>query len=122
MSVKPRQVTSPVVSPAPPSEAVPDTVPADSELGIPLGSFQLFPTLDFRVGYNSNAFATQTQQTGSAYEAIRPSLDVRSDWNNHMLNFGAYGAFGFYNNASRRTIRTSVSTRTAGSTSTGTCM
>jgi hypothetical protein len=94
----PQPVTSPVMSPAPPSEAVPDTVPADSELGIPLGSFQLFPTLDVRVGYDTNAFATPAP-TGSAYEAIRPSLDVRSNWNNHMLNFGAYGAFGFYNNA-----------------------
>ena len=93
-----REVTSPVVSPAPPIEALPDNVPAGSELGIPLGSFQLFPTLDVRVGYDSNVFATPTQ-TGSAYEAIRPSLDVRSDWNNHMLNFGAYGAFGFYNSA-----------------------
>ena len=80
-------------------EAVPDAVPADSELGIPLGSFRLFPTLDVRVGYDSNAFATQTQQIGSAYEAILPSLEVKSDWNNHMLNFGAYGAFGFYNSA-----------------------
>ena len=87
------------MSPAPPPEAVPDTVPADNELGIPLGSFRLFPTLDVRVGYDSNAFATQTQQTGTAYEAIRPSLEVKSDWNNHMLNFGAYGAFGFYNSA-----------------------
>ena len=93
------QVTSPVVSPAPPPEAVPDAVPPDSELGIPLGSFRLFPTLDVRVGYDSNAFASQTQQTGSAYEAILPSLEVKSDWNNHMLNFGAYGAFGFYNSA-----------------------
>jgi len=92
-------VTSPVLSPAPPSEAVPDTVPAESELGIPLGSFQLFPILDVRVGYDTNVFATPVQQTGSAYEAIRPSLDVRSNWNNHMLNFGAYGAYGFYNNA-----------------------
>src|SRR6267142_103310 len=75
----PQPVTSPVMSPAPPSEAVPDTVPADSELGIPLGSFRLFPTLDVRAGYDTNVFATQTQQSGSAYEAIRPSLDVRSD-------------------------------------------
>jgi len=94
----PQPVTSPVMSPAPPSEAVPDTVPADSELGIPLGSFRLFPTLDVRVGYDTNAFAAPAQ-TGSVYEAIRPTLDVRSDWNNHMLNFGAYGDFGFYNNA-----------------------
>src|SRR5580693_9557775 len=50
--------------------------------------------------YDTNVFASSAgQQTGSAYEAIRPSLDVRSDWNNHMLNFGGYGAFGFFNNA-----------------------
>src|ERR1700760_3545248 len=95
----PQPVTSPVLSPGPPPETTPDNVPADNELGIPLGSFRLFPTLDLRVGYDSNVFATQTQQVGSAYEAIRPSVDVRSDWNNHSLNFGAYGAFGFYNNA-----------------------
>ena len=95
-----REVTSPVVSPSAPGEAIPDNVPADTELGIPLGSFRLFPTLDIRAGYDTNVFAAPAgQQTGSAYEAIRPSLDVRSDWNNHMLNFGASGAFGFYNNA-----------------------
>jgi hypothetical protein len=90
-SVNPRKpaqpVTSPVLSPAPP----PDAALASSELGISLGSFQLFPTLDVRAGYDSNGFAAQTQQTGSAYEAIRPSLEVRSNWNNHMLNFGANG-------------------------------
>ncbi len=69
-------------------------------MGIPLGSFRLYPTLDVRAGYDTNVFASSAgQQTGSAYEAIRPSLDVKSDWNNHMLNFGGYGAFGFFNSA-----------------------
>jgi hypothetical protein len=93
------QVTSPVISPAAPSEAPKIAPPTTEELGIPLGSFRLYPTLDVRVGYDTNVFASQVQQTGSAYEAISPSLEVRSDWNNHMLNFGAFGAFGFYNNA-----------------------
>ncbi len=93
-------VTSPVISPPPPGDVIPDNVPADTELGIPLGSFRLYPTLDVRAGYDTNVFASSAgQQTGSAYEAIRPSLDVRSDWNNHMLNFGGYGAFGFFNSA-----------------------
>jgi len=57
--------------------------------------------LDLRAGYDTNVFAQPAgQQTGSAYEAIRPSVDLRSDWNNHMLNLGAYGVFGFYNSAS----------------------
>jgi hypothetical protein len=69
-------------------------------LGIPLGSFRLYPTLDIRAGYDTNVFAQPAgQQTGSPCEAISPSLQVRSDCNNHMLNFGAFGAFGFYNNA-----------------------
>ena len=94
------QVTSPVISPPPPGDVSPDNVPAGTELGIPLGSFRLYPTLDVRAGYDTNPFASSGgQQSGSAYEAIRPSLDVRSDWNNHMLNFGAYGGFGFYNSA-----------------------
>ena len=93
-------VTSPVISPPPPGDVVPASVPAETELGIPLGSFRLYPTLDVRAGYDTNVFASSAgQQTGSAYEAIRPSLDVRSDWNNHMLNFGGYGAFGFFNSA-----------------------
>ena len=91
---------APSYRPPPPGDVSPDNVPADTELGIPLGSFRLYPTLDVRAGYDTNVFASSAgQQTGSAYEAIRPSLDVRSDWNNHMLNFGAYGAFGFYNSA-----------------------
>src|SRR5207344_985568 len=55
------QVTSPVISP-PPADVMPDNVPADTELGIPLGSFRLFPTLDVRAGYDTNVFATQTPQ------------------------------------------------------------
>jgi hypothetical protein len=81
------QVTSPVISPAVPSEAPDNVPPTTEELGIPLGSFRLYPTLDIRAGYDTNVFAQPAgQQTGSAYEAISPSLQVRSDWNNHMLN------------------------------------
>lgn len=96
----PIPVTSPVQSgPGIPKEGV-DTQPSKEELGITLGSFVLYPTLDLRAGYDSNVFAQPAgQQTGSAYEAIRPSLDLRSDWNNHMLNLSAYGQFGFYNSA-----------------------
>lgn len=97
----PVPVTSPVqTGPGIPKEG-PDTQPTKEELGIALGSFILYPTLDLRAGYDSNVFAQPAgQQVGSAYEAIRPSLDLKSDWNNHMLNFSAYGQFGFYNSAS----------------------
>jgi hypothetical protein len=99
-------VTSPIqTSPGAPKEG-PDNVPNQDELGITLGSFRLYPTLDLRAGYDSNVFAQQAgQQTSSAYEAIRPSVELRSDWNNHMLNANAYGVFGFYNNASTQTYQ-----------------
>lgn len=101
---------APVISPLPaqpsaPSEA-PDEKSSPDELGIRLGSFILYPTLDLRAGYDTNVFAVPAgQQTGSPYEAIRPSLDLKSDWNNHRLDFGAYGQFGFYNNANSQNFQ-----------------
>src|SRR5882672_2106776 len=96
----PTPVTSPVPRDAGVAPVNPDSPPGPEELGIQLGSFRLYPTLDLRAGYDSNVFAQPAgQQVSSAYEAIRPSLDLKSDWSNHMLNFSAYGAFGFYNNA-----------------------
>src|SRR5687767_1248986 len=65
---------------------------------MPVGSFRLYPILDVKAGYDSNVFAQPGAQ-GSAYEAIRPSLSLQSDWSNHMLNFDAYGVLGFYNSA-----------------------
>lgn len=91
-----RPVTSPIqVDTGAPQQGP----PPETELGITLGGFRLFPVLDLRAGYNTNVFATPAgTETGSAYEVIRPSIDLRSNWSNHALNFGAYGAFGFYNN------------------------
>jgi len=93
-------VASPVSgSPANPDSG-PDNTPNNDELGITLGSFRFYPTLDVRAGYDTNVYAQPAgQQVSSAYEIVRPSFDLRSDWSNHMLNFNAYGAFGFYNNA-----------------------
>jgi hypothetical protein len=95
---EPGPVTNPVPTNPPPP--VPENAPHTEELGMPLGSFRLYPVLDLRAGYDSNVFAQPAgQQVSSAYEAIRPSLSLQSDWSNHMLNFNASGAFGFYNNA-----------------------
>lgn len=102
LCVAPALAQQPVAAP---SVTIPAEAPADApgtadELGITLGAFRLYPTLDLRVGYDSNVYAQPTgQETASAYEAVRPTLELRSDWSNHMLNFNAYGAFGWYNNA-----------------------
>jgi hypothetical protein len=68
---------------------------------MPLGSFRLYPVLYIRAGYDSNVFAQPSPNTtSSGYLALRPTLDLRSDWSNHMLNGHANGVFGFYSNAS----------------------
>lgn len=97
----PNPVTSPIqTGPGIPKEGT-DTPPNRSELGISLGSFLLYPVLDLRAGYDTNVFAQPSgQQTGSAYLAVRPSLELRSDWLNHMLNAHANGVFGWYTSAS----------------------
>lgn len=67
--------------------------------GVPVSSFRLFPVLELNESYNDNIYATSygtSGQTGSFIQNIKPSLDLRSDWNNHMLNFFANANFGLY--------------------------
>jgi hypothetical protein len=67
--------------------------------GIRTGSFTLFPTLELDEVYNSNIYATnfgQAGQTGSFVQLIKPTVELRSDWQNHMLNFFANGNFGLF--------------------------
>ena len=64
--------------------------------GVPLGSFRLYPELELGEVYNDNIYATSTGRTGSFIQLVKPSVDLRSDWNNHSLNFFAKGGLGFY--------------------------
>jgi hypothetical protein len=97
-------IPTPVSSPVPRDVGAPKQGPTNDpnneELGVTVGSFRLYPTLDTRGGYDSNVFARPSgQHTESGYFDIRPSLELRSDWNNHMLNVAANGGFGIYTNA-----------------------
>lgn len=67
-------------------------------VGVPVGSFRLFPELALEEVYNDNIYAANSSvgKTASFIQVIKPTLDLRSDWNNHMLNVFAKGAFGFY--------------------------
>ncbi|HEY4167666.1 MAG TPA: outer membrane beta-barrel protein, partial [Reyranella sp.] len=66
--------------------------------GVAVGSFRLFPELELNEVFNDNIYATPNTQSPTAafIQVVRPTLDLRSDWNNHMLNLFARGAFGFY--------------------------
>ena len=66
--------------------------------GLPLGGFKLFGTLEADEVFNDNIYATSnaTGKTASFIQVINPSLELRSDWTNHMLNVYARGGLGFY--------------------------
>ncbi len=65
-------------------------------VGVRVGGFLLYPVLELVEQYNTNIFATDTGTQDDFITVVRPSLDLRSNWNNHMLNLFASGAFGFY--------------------------
>jgi hypothetical protein len=52
-----------------------------------VGSFLVFPKTELQEQYNDNIFATQTNTAGDLITVMSPSVAVRSDWNNHALNF-----------------------------------
>lgn len=69
------------------------------ELGIAMGAFTLYPSLELLGGYDNNVFATTSPTTGSLFTVIRPQLELRSEWLNHSLRLLATGGFGFYASA-----------------------
>jgi hypothetical protein len=92
---------APEVTPAPPpgqDNLTPRERTAENygPQGIRLGSFMLFPTFELDEMYDDNIFATPAPTTGSFVQVITPGVDLRSNWNRHMLNFFARGSFGFY--------------------------
>jgi len=58
-------------------------------VGIRLGGFMLLPDLTVQESYNSNIFATQANEKSDFITAVTPTLDLRSNWNNHALNLHA---------------------------------
>jgi hypothetical protein len=67
--------------------------------GVPVGSFKLFPELELDEVYNDNIYATNfgaAGRTASFIQLIKPTLNLRSDWNNNMLNFFAKGNIGVF--------------------------
>jgi hypothetical protein len=69
--------------------------------GITLGAFTLIPQLELNIGVDNNVFAQAASlgTTNSLYSTVTPSLDLKSDWNNHMLHAVASGTVGWYGSA-----------------------
>lgn len=58
-------------------------------LGLRAGSFLVLPRLSLQETYNSNIFATPANEQADAISTVLPSIDLRSDWNNHAVNLHA---------------------------------
>jgi hypothetical protein len=66
--------------------------------GVRAGSFLIFPELELDEAFNDNIYATSsaTGKTASFIQLVKPSIQAKSQWNNHMLNAYANGGFSFY--------------------------
>lgn len=57
--------------------------------GVAVGSFRLFPVVELQTEWNSNIYATERNEVDDVVFYVAPSLELRSDWNNHALNLVA---------------------------------
>jgi len=55
-------------------------------LGIRAGSFLIYPTADLTEAWDSNIYATPTDNDSDMVTTFSPAVSVASDWNNHALN------------------------------------
>lgn len=65
-------------------------------VGIRIGSFVLFPEVEFGGLWNSNVFLAPNARSDVALD-VRPSARLVSNWTTHALEFRATGDFSFYN-------------------------
>lgn len=56
-------------------------------IGQRIGGFILYSDLDVQQSYNSNVFYTPSSPKGDWITAVNPSIDLKSNWNVHALNF-----------------------------------
>lgn len=58
-------------------------------VGIPYGSFLLFPEISLSYGYDSNIYAERKNETSDMITTLSPLFVAKSNWAQHKLNFGA---------------------------------
>lgn len=59
-------------------------------LGVPVGSFILFPTLGVSESYDTNITASNNNEKEDWILTVRPAFDLQSDWARHFLAFDGY--------------------------------
>lgn len=65
-------------------------------VGVRVGSFFFFPSLELTPTWDSNIFSTTSNRKSDLVMIISPEIAVRSNWRRHELNFGARADIGRY--------------------------
>ena len=65
-------------------------------MGLRVGSFLVDPRLVVGERFDDNIFAVEDSRDADFITTVTPGVTIRSDWNNHALNFEANGTFGRY--------------------------
>ena len=59
--------------------------PEYAPIGIPLGAFRAFPTVNFGAAYDDNVLRTDSNPQHDWAFALTPGISIRSDWVRHYL-------------------------------------
>ena len=70
--------------------------PEVEALGGRVGQFLVFPSISLAEQYDDNVFSTTNNTVDDFITIVRPSVRVKSDWNNHELNAFGWGAIARY--------------------------
>ncbi len=65
-------------------------------IGVRMGSFLLFPSIEIGVGYDDNIGRADTNTTDSYGLTVSPELQLRSQWSRHELNLFSQAESVFY--------------------------
>lgn len=65
-------------------------------LGVRVGGFLLYPHIGLAERYDDNIFSDEDGEQDDFIAVVNPTAELRSDWNNHALNFIASVELGMY--------------------------
>jgi hypothetical protein len=71
------------------AQITPTNVGGEPELGIHMGGFMLYPSLDTSGQYNDNVFAVNAGQKSDFSWDVHPALKLESTWTHYLLAFNA---------------------------------
>ena len=71
------------------AQLTPVNVGPEPELGIHMGGFLLYPTLDVSGEYNDNVFAVNTGAQSDFSYHVRPEVDLESTWTHYLVSLKA---------------------------------